>query len=73
MGGTIHCKMTRVGGVSLGHDRMYPEGSMQGSGMGVGGWAARGSTTGRAAKGEPECTRLRSWGKWSVILHWAEP
>lgn len=34
MGGTIHCKMTRVGGVSLGHDRMDPEGSMQGAGMG---------------------------------------
>ena len=36
MGGTIHCKMTRVGGVSLGHDRMDPEGSMQVAGMGGG-------------------------------------
>lgn len=52
MGGTIHCKMTRVEDVSLGQDKMDLAGGVLGAGRGRGAvWAPRGSTTGRAAKG----------------------
>lgn len=37
MGGTIHCKMTRVEDVSLGQDRMDLTGGVQGAGRGRGG------------------------------------